>query len=160
MPVQTNEVETRYSKKKFKFFESNGNKTHIMFCRNCKQLFESGNKVTYKIVWPSFMWSFLSDRTLQENYGNRLLSILPSKWRYWWAHNFCDITLKKPDDVVRDVTEVVMEFLTLIDSRKLSDLSHALDKNLLPVVSCPWGCTEYIHLAEYFSNRHGLATIF
>ena len=83
------------------------------------------------------------------------------QWRNWWINPlksmyrnvFNSISLSSPSPIFRDATTDMKAFAHGIDFTRtnkmgLADLRDACNKYLLPTVSCPYGCTEYLHKCE------------
>jgi hypothetical protein len=56
-----------------------------------------------------------------------------------------DITLEAPRSHLSDQTVRLKKWNTLIQSHDLGNLRDACNDLLIPDISCPWGCTDYIH---------------
>jgi hypothetical protein len=93
-------------------------------------------------------------------YGTKLWQIIPVEWRKWWLKS---VTMLLPHGMyqlneitnlscrVVDVTLRKDNLEKSIQSGKLGDIIASCNENLLPLVKCPWGCTEYFHLTGALS---------
>jgi hypothetical protein len=72
-------------------------------------------------------------------------------WQKWWISSlknykpdimYTAITLGNPRNVLVDVTGRKNRLENAIKEGKLGSLHAACDTELLPIVKCPWGCTE------------------
>ena len=90
----------------------------VVLCKYCNDLFHPNHKVIYDSVWPSFIWIFLNENN-RKFYGQRVWSVIPLLWRRWWLDSvkifpeFSNVTLLKPDAVVKDVSKVTINFHSL-----------------------------------------------
>ena len=90
---------------------------------------------------------------VQQEFGNGLWALLPALWRPWWLHSlqfqgfqcYHDITLEFPPSLFTEVSADREEFLAALELNTAGALIRACDKHIIPNISCPWGCTEYIH---------------
>ena len=113
----------------------------------------------WKWIWPSFFWSLLSDQSLIAMHGGpKLWSYIPYKWRPWWVVQICQMderyvhcSVESPSSYVSEMTDSHAKLTVPAEELKLGDMMKALNSHLLPIVRCPWGCTDYAHKCGSFS---------
>ena len=59
--------------------------------------------------------------------------------------------MNEPNNIIVDVTLEKKCLESSIKSGILSRIIESCDKYLLPLVKCPWGCTEYFHVSGEIS---------
>ena len=142
-------------KRKFRFFNNRNTRQHYLhFCDECFHYFTEGSETSkYKFMWPSFIWSMLTNEKLRQSYGTKIWQLLPNTLREWWFYSIVEdpffieneITLLEPSSIFKDNTQDTNEFNLNIKSHKLGDITSTINKHLIPKVLCPWGYSEYIH---------------
>jgi hypothetical protein len=112
------------------------------------------NKTSKMNGWPALFWKILSSSNLYRMYGQNLWQIIPDEWRQWWIKS---VTILLPYGMyhMNELTNMTYKIVDVtlrkdnlqqsIQSGKLGDIMESCNKNLLPLVKCPWGCTEYFH---------------
>ena len=151
------EIEDLYfrSKLKFVFFDRQSLST-VMLCECCYSYLASSSSGRFDFVWPAFLWKFLTSETNISLYGDKLWTVIPTVWRYWWIDSVQEIsslnhlTLFEPAAVIQDRTDDCFEFTSGISSQKLGVIKKVCDSHLLPDVLCPWGCSEFMHQSAVF----------
>ena len=87
-------------------------------------------------------------------------------WRHWWIdhlkHSFPTvygtITLSTPAPTFKDCTIEMHAFHRDIDfssddKKSMVNLRDASNRYLMPLITCPYGCTEYLHKCQsWISN--------
>ena len=78
--------------------------------------------------------------------------IVPAEWRFWWIRDVSEcipllrhVTVQDPAPIFFDVTDKRDDFYHGIGSMRASQLRRVCNEHLMPVVRCPWGCSEYYH---------------
>ena len=80
-------------RRKFKFVKStnNTNERWYCLCHDCHShlvtLDDSKEANEARYIFPSFIWSILSDVDLQCHYGLFLWEFIPKPWHYWWLNS-------------------------------------------------------------------------
>ena len=126
-------------------------KVHL--CSKEKKLY---NAFTY--TWPGFVWSMLSSRQVMVAYGAEVWRFIPKQWRPWWIHCirnkfpqvYGNISLEDPQPIFTDVTQIQRDFEAGTNAHNpakaaFAQLRDTCNKFLIPIVSCPYGCSEYLH---------------
>ena len=151
-------------RRKFKINPINYNETNEIypFCYQCATHLtcEDSDKANKpEFTWPAFIWFILLDKDLRTKYGVlHLWKFIPKIWRHWWIDAFKEsipdinernsISIEYPKPFFIDRTPDIEEWQCKISSCTLPNLAHAMNKNALPTVSCPYGCSAFIF-------RHG-----
>ena len=144
-------IENVRERKFFKFIDtSNVNDTsknfilcicctnHLTFDRN-----EGCNE--NKNIWPGFIWYFLNDERLVEEYGKEhLWKFIPVEWRKWWFESM-NLSLESSTSYFCDIYTDIQDWNSLISSHTLPNLRDACNQYLLPKVLCPYGCSCFMH---------------
>jgi hypothetical protein len=127
----------------------------VLLCQLCGTYLSSNtSKNLIDIVWPSMLWSILTNVEVLKAHGRNIWCYVPSLWRQWWVNSFNRmlgeqrlpvVSLEIPKPVLADVTVRKYELEEAIANGKLSRIELAVDKHLYPIVKCPWGCTEFFH---------------
>lgn len=125
----------------------------VNLCSICAQyLLHEKSKNTMDLVWCAMIWMYLSSTASLSQHGYNVWSVVPDKWRLWWIDEarkinpvLGNITLFEPPSSVLDVTFQKKELEESIENCRLADLKQKVDEHLLPLVKCPWGCTEFYH---------------
>ncbi len=130
----------------------------ISLCPQCCFYFtieKPNTKKIYKYIWPSLFWKILSSFELYKIYGTNLWRIIPLQWRQWW---YISVRTLLPPEwyyqelinnmtcAVVDVTIAKQSLECSIKKGNLGQIIENCDKYLLPLIKCPWGCTEYFHI--------------
>jgi len=115
-------------------------------------------------AWPGFIWSMLSSTYVHDAYGTSIWRYIPYEWRLWWIdavrHKFPrvygSITMQSPAPAFLDGTRDITFFNKYIDynnndKKAFAQLRDACNKLLMPTVSCPYGCSEYLHKGNFLS---------
>ena len=129
------------------------NRVRMTLCQQCKcALTNQPSKILEEDVWPAMVWGWLTDSNLMRRFGSDLWKVVPDEWRYWWidaivecAPVFRNVTLESPPPIFSDVTGRKEELETGIGTMCASDMQRVCNEHLLPLVRCPWGCSEYFH---------------
>jgi len=129
------------------------NRVRLTLCQQCKRaLTNQPPKIMEEDVWPAMMWSWLTDLNLMRRFGSDLWKVVPDEWRHWWIDAIVDcvpvfhgVTLDNPLPIFSDVTGRKRELERGIASMRASDMQRVCNDHLLPLVRCPWGCSEYFH---------------
>ena len=161
LPLFEIELSSLNRRRKFRFLskkERNNQNDYIHLCKECLNHFSEkttrSTKLRYDYLWPSFIWSLLTNTKIQSIYGTKIWQFLCPKMRRWWLHSVSEsipffeenrVTLEEPRPIFSDNTENRNTFMKKIKSDKLGDITDALNEYLLPNILCPWGCSEYIH---------------
>ena len=66
-----------------------------------------------------------------------------------FPHVFGNISIQLPPPVFQDLTTSINERDADINSYFLSKLKSTTNKHLMPIVKCPWGCSEFMHKVGY-----------
>ena len=128
-------------------------KMSYAFCTLCATYLQRG-VITGKIHpsdltywWPVYYWQLLS--TQGGEFLKEAWALVPRNWRGWWLpiiqllYPGQGITLEYPQARVRDVTMELREQKKATEELKIDALLKKW-KQMVPIVLCPWGCTEYI----------------
>ena len=131
----------------------------ILLCSECANhlvhLKGSKEKNSGVHAWPAFLWSFLENEDLHCEYdGEYLWKFIPEQWRYWWLdsigvvfpHYFGDVSISEPEPFFKDRTPDIDEFNEDIESYLLARLAKTCNEHVMPLILCPWGCSEYNHM--------------
>jgi hypothetical protein len=132
-------------------------------CSECySHLSNTANAAEYNApskTWPSFIWkNLLSNQELHQVYEDNIWSYIPLEWRYWWIDSvieefptvYHNITLNNPKPYFDDRTEDLIHWNDEISTYNLPRLAKVCNELLLPTVSCPWGCSEFLHRSGTF----------
>jgi hypothetical protein len=132
----------------------------IVLCRECASFLVHGEPQSKRNVWPVFIWKMLTNIHLFAVHGLNLWCFIPDKWRPWWIQamiemtglmgSYRSMTLMTPHSKFRDVTLTRNVMKDCIQELQLADIVQTMNRYLLPMIWCPWGCTEYYHKAELF----------
>ena len=116
----------------------------------------TGDKCEGSYVWCSFIWYVLSSKEIQSEYGCTVWKFIPKEWRLWWSDS---IQEECPEEFMnldldefyyfKDKTKDLSNWDDDIGSYMLSRLRSTSNKYLLPVIKCPWGCSEFMHKVGY-----------
>ena len=141
-------------RRKFKNVVKNSvNIRHHNFCVECdtylcRDIPQGTNTSTF--LWPAFVWEVLKNANVRNMYNNYAWRFLPLEWRGFWLNSlgefneFSDVSLKSPPSFFADKTEAVRDWKELIGRNELRPLMDACNKYMMPVVLCPYGCSEHI----------------
>lgn len=137
-----------------------GNQAVTYFvCEQCYNHLKSPDRKVYnayKNTWPAFIFQTLISREVRHMYGIKIWQLIPMEWRKWWILSlikypeYAQLCVDKPSPIVRDESIAYFKFTDGIDPIKngkkgLSTFRDSVDKYLMPCVSCPYGCSEYLH---------------
>ncbi len=109
--------------------------------------------MSMKNLWPSFMWySIIGAEDVQNVYGRKIWQLVPYTWRHWWIESirdsygtvFDNISVEHPRAIIVDRTSELTHWNSCINSGKLSKLSEACNRHMVPCILCPFGCSEFI----------------
>jgi predicted GIY-YIG superfamily endonuclease len=132
-------------------------------CDQCFEYFNLSSKsrtIIYKHAWQVIFWKILSSNQLYETYGIKLWKLIPIPWRKWWFASvtkllpvewYLETDISDMDSIIIDVTLKKECLENSIKNGILGEIIESCDQYLLPLVKCPWGCTEYYHLAGQLS---------
>ena len=146
-------------RRRFKFIASTRNEENaddVLLCHECAlhlTVEDKKDSVLCKNAWPGFFWSVLSNVELHEEYGQAIWKFVPKQWRYWWLAAlkysfptmFHNISISEPEPCFIDRTIEMNDFDSRLNSYSLGNLIEASNKHLMPLILCPWGCSEYYH---------------
>ena len=114
--------------------------------------------VQEKDLWPSMIWNWLTDLNLLRRYGSNLWRLVPDDWHGWWicAVTECipplaDVTLASPIAIFSDITDRKEEFELSLKDDRAAEMKRVCNNHLMPLVWCPWGCSEFYHKCETVS---------
>lgn len=146
----------------YSFLDRNGEcQYHV--CSQCKDhLTHSSIGTAYlqKFTFAAFMWSIFTNECIHRIYGgNFIWSLVPLEWRPWFIVEvklhfpavFLAVSLVSPSSIIVDKTNAIMDWNNKVGKYELSSLRDCCNKYLLPVVLCPWGCTDFMHRCGYIS---------
>ena len=135
------------------------NMIQLKLCIQCYEYltlkFTCKNEV-YKKIWQVIFWKILSSPTLYKKHDAKLWALIPLQWRKWWLGSlqmflpnewYTEVTINEPKNIIVDITLDKKSLETSIKNGILSEIIENCDKHLLPLVKCPWGCTEYFHVS-------------
>ena len=125
----------------------------MQLCQQCRNgLTIQPSTIVEKDIWPAMMWTWLTDRSLLRRFGSDLWKIVPAEWRRWWIRAVLDcipqfhhVTVENPLPIFSDVTDRKGEFEEGIAEMRAVEMRRVCNEHLLPLVRCPWGCSEYFH---------------
>ena len=145
---------------KFKNYPIDYNDTDLLypFCYHCTTHLtceDSDKNDKPEFTWPAFIWYILINEDLRTKYGVlHLWKFIPIIWRHWWIDAFKEsipdmnernsISIEFPKPFFIDRTPDIEEWNSKISSYTLPNLAYAMNKNALPTVSCPYGCSAFI----------------
>jgi hypothetical protein len=130
----------------------------IYLCSQCYTYFTlptSSNDDITKYIWPSLFWKILSSNKLYKLHKTNVWTLVPIQWRRWW---FQSITTLLPEEwyvgkQINDMDSSIVDVTLKKDSLEksiangvLGEIMYNCDTNLLPLIKCPWGCTEFFHV--------------
>ena len=120
LPLYEADVSSLNWKRKFRFFSFKTQNNHneaIHLCYECYNHFSENNtrstKLRYDPLWPSFVWSLLSNEKIQSIYGIKFWQLLCPKIRRWWLHSVTEcipfyyknkVSLEEPQSIFIDNT--------------------------------------------------------
>ena len=126
----------------------------MLLCKQCGNslTLDPSKDVEDKDVWPAMVWSWLTNRRLLQRHGPDIWKVVPAEWRRWWLRavqecipELCNVTEQKPTSIFLDVTDRKNELEGGIAQLRAAEMRRVCNKHLLPLVRCPWGCSEYFH---------------
>ena len=133
------------------YFKDNDTYNSAVLCEGCHEYLtnEKSRNNDGSLVWQCFVYRKLTD--CQE--WIQLWTMFPFNFRKWWINYARDvlhmnnISLEYPEALTRDGT-VVMEELRKMTANLgnvgWGDFQTTWEKHqALPIVRCPWGCSEY-----------------
>jgi hypothetical protein len=86
----------------------------------------------YENMWPYFLFYYLSDEKIQQDYGVEKWKFILQKWRYWWSDYFSHILIESlPKSIFKDITEEQIKFQKLRESNLLSDIAKGCDEYII-----------------------------
>jgi len=135
------------------------NSVRMQLCQQCRNgLTIQPSTIVEKDIWPALIWTWLTDRSLLRRFGSDLWKIIPAEWRPWWIRaaldcipQFHNVTADNPLPIFLDVTDRKKEFEEGIADMRASEMQRVCNHHLLPLVRCPWGCSEYFHKCNTLS---------
>ena len=132
-----------------------GDVVRVPLCSCCAAylLDETGmHNKTMKYGWPGFIWKLISDGKALDEHGAKLWSVIPRCWRFWWLESVRRllpemgfVTIEEPVPFVTDVTWQKLDFEAVLNRLEIAEIVPKVDEYLLPLVKCPWGCSEFLH---------------
>ena len=148
-------------------------KCQYNLCDECYHFLVEREKEDFTHMWPGFYWHLLSSTYNQtfparkryyfEVYsGERIWQMIPVQMRRWWInsiqgfniHNefpYAYCTIEHPPSYFEDGTLSLQKFENDFDAGGVPRLMKAMNNQqvLLPLVLCPFGCTEFCHRSKY-----------
>ena len=128
-------------------------------CRECmKYLTTSGVKNDGRYVWCSYIWYLLTSEDVRNKYRAQIWIFLPFEWRLWWVQSIQETCPNEYSNLsseeynhqhIKDKTQDMKEWDDDIGSYMLCRLKSTTNKFLLPLIKCPWGCSEFMHKVGY-----------
>ena len=120
--------------------------------------FDSRDKGIWKVVWPSFLWTFLadaSDDSVVEKCGvEEAWKFVPLNWRAWWLPALVEyrtvrwalpgMSLEGVGAHFTDVTDSLRRFEDMLDGLELGNIRKVCNELNFPTVYCPWGCATFL----------------
>ena len=124
------------------------NEETVPLCTHCEvYLTETGSEAQdMEVQFPGYIWS-LQSKTLRALHREReiLWRIMPRVWRLWWQVAFDIDDVNTPPGVQTETIDVQKRRFASGTSGDIKRLVDTFDELLMPLVLCPWGCTEYYH---------------
>ena len=166
--IKKTSLRRKYSRLKLSCFEHSmsqysSDSIKVNLCEQCICYFsiiKHTKETLEKSCWPSIFWRFLSSEELYNRHGYYIWRIIPLQWQQWWKqsitlflsqHMYVHNNISELHPCIIDVTERTNNLEKSIIDGELSTLITSCDNNLLPLVKCPWGCTEYFHMTGQLS---------
>jgi hypothetical protein len=130
----------------------------VYLCSQCYSYFtlpSESNEDKTKYIWPSLFWKILSSDELYNIHGTNVWSLIPIEWRKWWSHSVLNLL---PEEWYNgnDINEISCAIIDVsirknclensITNGVLGEIIENCDKHLLPLIKCPWGCSEFFHV--------------
>ena len=148
-----------------KFRRIRSSSSHIRTFWLCKEcdcylVSELDNKKASSSInmWPSFIWSTLTNIKVIDTYGYTVWKLIPTPWRYWWIdnihlfqHEYSNVTIDYPEPIIVDRSIEVEEWNSDMNSQLLPRIASSCNKYMIPNILCPWGCTEFIFRCGHIS---------
>ena len=136
------------------YFNENDQYESANLCKGCHEYLTNvkSKNNNGSLVWQCFLYrKFTSLRNDQERI--KLWTIFPRKFREWWINfarsvlHLINISLEYPEALTRDGTVMIEELRTMTSNLQNVGWTYFQDTwekhQALPVVRCPWGCSEY-----------------
>ena len=148
-------------------------KCQYNLCDECYHFLVEREKDDFTHMWPGFYWHLLSS-TFNQTFpaskryyfhvysGEHIWQMIPVQMRRWWInsiqgfniHNefpYADCTIEHPPSFFEDRTLSFQKFENDFDAGGVPRLMKAMNNKqvLLPLVLCPFGCTEFCHRSKY-----------
>ena len=142
-------------------------------CDECYHFLVKKDRYDFTHMWPGFYWHLLSS-TFNQTFpaskryyfhvysGEHIWQMIPVQMRRWWInsiqgfniHNefpYADCTIEHPPSFFEDRTLSFQKFEDDFDAGGVPRLMKAMNNKqvLLPLVLCPFGCTEFCHRSKY-----------
>jgi len=119
---------------------------------------EPTNKLDWAVIWPAFMWKFLSDTSAESAIikcgVQETWMFVPLKWRCWWLQSLVEhfpafwalpgLSLDAVIPHFVDVTDDLQRFEDMLDTLRLGDIRNLCNELNFPTVYCPWGCSTFL----------------
>ncbi len=172
--IKKTSLRRKFSRMKLSCFEHgmlhySSDSIKVNLCEHCTCYFtviEHTDESLQRSCWPSIFWRYLSSKDLYKRHGYYIWRIIPLQWQKWWEKSlemflsprnmYENASLSDLDPCIIDVTERYNDLEKSLIDGELGSLMRSCDNNLLPLVKCPWGCTEYYHM----TGKLSIETIF
>lgn len=161
-PITFVQLKSNDIKKNLKFHRFTSTTTVIQdytVCRECDiYLTTKGRLHDGRYVWCSYIWYLLTSVNARNKYGPKSWLFLPFEWRLWWIESIQEACPDEYSDLdnddymhqyIKDKTQDMKEWDEDIGSYMLSRLKSTTNKHLVPLIKCPWGCSEFMHKVGY-----------
>ena len=166
------EVCSKSSKKYFNLQSESGGASrfgrNFKLCTQCWSYILGPTPSAPIDYFPVMLWKFLSHLpsdsiSLVLPYRTRW-SYIPTEWRPWWLQSMreLDSTISLDNPLPRFYlgTHALDRVRTAIEELQWTELAYVLDHFLeVPLVRCPWGCSEYYHHAKELSFEAFLTVV-
>ena len=146
---------------KYCFIENcqrNDEKKYLL-CNECRNMLSSRElRKEKQNLWPSFVWSVLCS----ENHRTRrvMWKMLVQEWRSWWKDavegiGYTNDILNEPVRI-DDMSDGRKKCVDVLSPGNLGRVGWkefkkvVEDTLILPIVRCPFGCSEYVHRCGTF----------
>ena len=140
----------------------------VALCALCYE-YCNGTKPSWRVAWPSVLYSMFTRKTMTDSQGRRLCAYIPFNLRRHWFRVSGELhkTVQKvlhteviDETVIVDTTSRLRRFKKLVDRNTSASIEKALDIEPYPNVRCVYGCWCFIEDKGHILFHHLLNSIF
>ena len=140
----------------------------VSLCNLCYD-YCTASKMSWRVAWPSVLYSMLTRKNMTESQGRRLCSLIPLDIRRHWFGVIGELNTAVRNvlqtevidgTLMVDTTSRLSRFKKLVDCNTSASIEKALDFEPYPNIRCVYGCWCFIEDNGQILFHHLLTSIF